>query len=142
MSPEDDRPPSDEGEEETDKHLHHKARKILEESIAMPFFKDHRDHMPMILNLHADLSDEGDYYSLKARMPGLSKEDVQVSATEHSIDIFLTSDEEEEQVDTELDHFKDPSFHSSYYLSDEIEPKEISSVFEEGVLRVKAIKRK
>ncbi|MFH1721598.1 MAG: Hsp20/alpha crystallin family protein [Candidatus Altiarchaeota archaeon] len=130
---------SDSGEKP---HFHHCARKILEESIAMPFFKDNKDHMPVILNLHAGLTDEGDYYLLKTSIPCLGEDDVKVSAGEHNIDVFLTSGaEEEKSQDKEFDHFEDPSFHSSYYLKDEVDPKSLEYTFKEETLKIKVTKK-
>ncbi len=122
-------------------HPHHCARKILEESIAMPFFRDSKDHLPAVLNLHAGIVDEGDRYELTTEIPCLADDAVTVTAAENSLDVLLTHDEDEPQGVDEHDHFDDPSFHSSYYLPDAIDPNSLTYSFVRGTLKASAKKK-
>jgi len=115
------------------------GRHVVEQAIATQFFREHKDHMPAILQLRADILEEGEYIVLKAKIPGVSEDEVEVTATEHSIDVSIPSEEEESPITGEKEHHPSTLIsHNSYLLTEPIDPESLEVSFEGDKLIVKA----
>ena len=85
-----------------------------------------------------DITDEGDYYELKADLPGFKKEDVKLDLDNGYLTISAQRNEELDDKDNEGRYIRQEratgSCARSFYVGKELEPKDISAKFENGIL--------
>lgn len=95
-------------------------------------------------NLSADVWEEDNNIFVKMAMPGIKKEDINISATTDSITVEGNSKEESEKKDKKyfLKTFQTSSYSQSFNLPTTVNPDEVEAKFEDGVLTVKLPKAK
>ena len=91
----------------------------------------------------SDLEDKGTHYELKADLPGLSKDKVDIKVTNDSIEISGKQEEakEEESANYLLRERRWASFSRSYGFPDEVKPSEAEAEMKNGILHVKLPKK-
>lgn len=104
-------------------------RYMVEDIVVTPFFRRHRGHMPATIKLHAEIKEEGDKVVLESKVAGYGEDDVEVSATENTIDVTLILERKDSG---------DLKFHNSYFTPKPIEPKGLRVQHKGGFLRVTA----
>lgn len=95
-------------------------------------------------NLSADIWEEDNNIFVKMAMPGIKKEDINISATTDSITVEGNSKEESEKKDKKyfLKTFQTSSYSQSFNLPTTVNPDEVEAKFEDGVLTVRLPKAK
>ncbi len=91
----------------------------------------------------SDLQDKGTHYELKADLPGISKENVDIKVTKDSIEVSGKQEEakEEESANYLLRERRWASFNRSYGFPEEVKPKEAEAEIKNGILYVKVPKK-
>lgn len=91
----------------------------------------------------SDIEDKGDHYELKADLPGVSKDDVDITVTNDTIEISgeQKKAKEEESENYLLRERRWASFKRSYGLPDEVLPDEAEAEMKNGILTVKVPKK-
>ncbi|UCE80637.1 MAG: Hsp20/alpha crystallin family protein [Methanobacteriota archaeon] len=91
-----------------------------------------------------DISDEGKDFVLKAEIPGIGKDDLNIEVTENGIEISGESSSEKEEKDKETGFVRKERhyarFHRSLPFPDKIVPDKVDAQLKDGVLTVKAPK--
>lgn len=85
-----------------------------------------------------DLSEKDGKYTLKAELPGLSKDDITISLNEGYVTISgkRESEKEEEDRDYHMKEMRCGSFSRSLRLPKEIDSDHVDATFKDGVLTV------
>lgn len=91
----------------------------------------------------SDLEDKGDHYELKADLPGVSKDNVDITVTNDTLEI---SGEQKEAKKEESENYllrerRWASFKRSYGFPDEVLPDEAEAEMKNGILTVKVPKK-
>ena len=85
-----------------------------------------------------DITDEGDYYELKADLPGFKKDEISLDLRDGYLTISAQRNEELDDKDNEGRYIRQEratgSCARSFYVGKELEPKDISAKFENGIL--------
>ena len=91
----------------------------------------------------SDLEDKGDHYMLKADLPGIKKDNVDIKVTNDSIEISGKQEEarEEESTDYLLRERRWASFERSFTLPEEVLPDEADAEMKDGILTLKVPKK-
>jgi HSP20 family protein len=91
----------------------------------------------------SDLEDKGDHYRLKVDLPGISKEDVDITVTNDTIEISGEEKEakEEESTNYLLRERRRASFKRRYGFSDKVLPDKAEAEMKNGILTVKLPKK-
>ena len=86
-----------------------------------------------------DIFTEGDNVVLKAELPGMKKEDIDVSLTEDTITISGEKEKEKKVEKKDYHRFERSygSFRRSFSLPVEVEPEKASAKFKNGVLEIR-----
>jgi HSP20 family protein len=105
-------------------------------------FYDARAELPVILRRRhplVDIYETPDEVVVDADLPGVQKEDIEVSATEDTITIKAEA-EKEEEVEEEGYYLKERG-HMKFYrrlpLPKKVKPKQIKAKYQNGILTVK-----
>jgi HSP20 family protein len=90
-----------------------------------------------------DLEDRGDHYMLKADLPGVTKEDVEIKVTGDSIEIRGQQEEEKEETSPNylLKERRWNTFTRRFSFPEEVRPKEAEAEMSKGVLTMKIPKK-
>lgn len=93
-------------------------------------------------NIPIDIQDEGDRYVVKADLPGLEKDEIDLRADEKSLEIMAESNHEvkEENEKYVKRERQSRSFRRTVRWPQKIDPESIEAEFEEGVLSIHADK--
>ena len=85
-----------------------------------------------------DLKEDADKYELRAEMPGVRPEDVQIEVTAGTISISGEFKQKDEQKEGEYirREIRQGRFHRMFSLPVEIDPKKVDASFRDGVLTV------
>lgn len=87
-----------------------------------------------------DVADNGQEYVVKAEVPGIRKEDLNIEVTENSIEISGESKAEEKEEDKSKGYLRHERRYSSFYrsipLPDSILPDKAEAELKDGVLTV------
>lgn len=86
-----------------------------------------------------DLIDEGDHYRVQVELPGLSKEDVDVTLNNESLSIH--GERKEEEGKTFLHRERLYLFKRSVTFPDEVDPNSVEASMQNGVLELKIRKK-
>ena len=92
-----------------------------------------------------DISDKDDHYEITAELPGVSKEDIHVTLTDGVLTLEAESKQEnQEEKDGKIirQERRYGKFMRSFNLGGEVSESDISAVFKDGVLQLKAPKLK
>jgi len=127
-------------DEKDDKASEGGFRRMLEETVITPFFRHHSSHMPATLKLLGEVSDEGDYVVLKASVPGLDLDQIDVSATVNTFDLSLSFRRTDSHEDKEIAHEDDRTLTSSYVTPCPIDPDRLEVSFTDDSLEARAPK--
>jgi HSP20 family protein len=88
-----------------------------------------------------DLSDNGKEYVVKAEVPGISKDDLNIEITEHGIEISGETKAEEKEEDKEKGYLRHERRYSSFYrslpLPNAVQTDKADAVLKDGVLTVR-----
>lgn len=88
-----------------------------------------------------DLSDNGKEYVVKAEVPGISKEDLNIEITEHGIEISGETNAVEAEEDKEKGYLRHERRYSSFYrslpLPSAVQTDKAEANLKDGVLTVK-----
>jgi HSP20 family protein len=104
-------------------------------------FYDTRAELPVMLRRHplVDIHETKDLIVVVADLPGVKKEDIEVSATEDTLTINSET-EKEEEVEEEGYYLKERG-HMKFYrrlpLPKKVKPKQIKAMYQNGTLTVK-----
>jgi HSP20 family protein len=94
------------------------------------------------LSLSVDIFEEGDDIVVKAEIPGIAKEDLEVSVTDNTITI--SGEKKKEEKIEKKNYFRMErtygSFTRSIPVPSEIEKDKIKAKFKDGVLEIRAPK--
>jgi HSP20 family molecular chaperone IbpA len=107
-------------------------RYMIEEITVTPFFKRHRGHMPATIKLSAEVIEAGSDVVLETDVTGYDKEDVEISATNNTIDITLVMERAQSG---------DIKFHNSYFTPVPINPDRMKIEQKNGKLKVTVPKK-
>jgi HSP20 family protein len=91
----------------------------------------------------SDLEDKGDHYELKADLPGIQKENVEINVTNDTIEISGKQQPSREEESTEylLKERRWASFDRSFTLPEDILPDKAEAEMKNGILTVKVPKK-
>lgn len=111
---------------------------------------DHLEHdlfgdmMTSLPDFRADILDEGDFYTMKAELPGFQKEDISIDVDGDVMTVSAAQKEESEEKDKKGNYVRRErrcgSFSRRFDLS-EIQADEIGAAYENGVLILKLPKK-
>ena len=91
-----------------------------------------------VSSFRTDVTDTGDAYKLEAELPGFKKEDIQIDVENEVLTISAQRNEELDDKDNEGRYIRleraTGSCARSFYVGKELEPKDISAKFENGIL--------
>ncbi len=124
------------------------------------FIKSVNDEISSILNRHFDdiysdydrdmdklsmpveLTDKKDEYDIRAELPGVKKEDLDIDLNENYLTIRAKKVEEhkENENDYKKSEFKYGEFSRSIYLPQDVDFEKIDAKLEHGILKIKAPK--
>jgi HSP20 family protein len=89
-----------------------------------------------------DMYEEGDKIVVKAELPGVSKEDVEVAL--EADDLVIKGERKSEQVIDEQNYYRMERSFGSFYrrlpMPEGVQPDQISANFKDGILEVRAPK--
>ncbi len=88
-------------------------------------------------NLYADVWEEGDNFYIKMAMPGVDKQNIEISTTPESVTIKgSTKKEEEKTTDKKNYYFKsiDTSFEQTFNLPTRFDSDKAAAKYENGIL--------
>jgi HSP20 family protein len=89
-----------------------------------------------------DMYEEGDNIVIKAELPGVTKDDVEVAL--EADDLVIKGERKSEQVVDEQNYYRMERSFGSFYrrlpMPEGLEPDQISANFQDGVLEVQATK--
>jgi HSP20 family protein len=90
----------------------------------------------------ADINEEDNKIIVKLDMPGVKKEDIQILATEHNIEV--RAERKEEKIEKGKRFYKHERAHKAYYrllpMPAKIKPNTVSAEYQDGVLKIEAEK--
>ena len=88
--------------------------------------------------LKTDIKDTGDSYTLEADLPGFKKDEISLDLRDGYLTISAQRNEELDDKDNEGHYIRQEratgSCARSFYVGKELEPKDISAKFENGIL--------
>ena len=100
-----------------------------------PEFESQKTAIPRVLT---DIQEDGDNFVLEADLPGFKKEDVKLDLDNGYLTISAQRNEELDDKDNEGRYIRQEratgSCARSFYVGKELEPKDISAKFENGIL--------
>ena len=101
-------------------------------------YPDYEDKMTMPVEIH----DKKGEYDIRAELPGVKKEDLDIDLNENYLTIRAKKVEENEQEDGSYkkSEFKYGEFSRSIYLPQDVDAEKIDATLEHGVLKIKAPK--
>jgi len=92
-----------------------------------------------------DLSDKGNEYLVKAELPGMDKDDVNIEVTENSIEISGESKTEQKEEDRKSGYLRQERRYASFYralpLPDEVLTDKADAELKNGILTVRLPKK-
>ena len=95
--------------------------------------------MEDVSRVSVDVFDEGDNVVVKAEVPGISKEDIEVSFSDNNTIMISGEKKKEEKVENK-DYYRMErsygSFHRSIVLPAEVNPDQASATFKDGILDI------
>lgn len=83
-----------------------------------------------------DIFEEKEGYTLFADMPGVSKENLELTLDNNELTILGKISETEEFGNSEYSEFTDTNFKRTFIVNDEIDTKNISAIMDNGILRL------
>lgn len=91
----------------------------------------------------SDIEDKGTHYELKADLPGVSKNDIDIKVTEEGIEISGKQEEKNEETSSNflLRERRWSSFTRSFSFPEPVLPKKAEAEMKNGILRVKVPKK-
>jgi len=91
----------------------------------------------------SDIEDKGTHYELKADLPGVSKNDVDIKVTEEGIEISGKQEEKNEETSNNflLRERRWSSFTRSFSFPEPVLPKKAEAEMKNGILHVKVPKK-
>jgi len=100
-------------------------------SLRMPEFE--------ALTPSVDIYEEGDDVIVKAELPGLKKEDIEVTLTEDTLTLSGEKKKEEKVEKKDYHRFERSygSFTRSFHLPKEVQTEKVAAKFKDGVLEIK-----
>lgn len=118
------------------------------------FIKSVNDEISSILNRHFDdiypdyedkmtmpveINDKKNEYDIRAELPGVKKEDLDIDLNENYLTIRAKKIEEHEEKDASYkkSEFKYGEFSRSIYLPQDVDSEHIDATLEHGVLKIK-----
>lgn len=109
------------------------------------FFGDSFDHLfSNATNFDVDIKESDTYYMLKADMPGLTKEDIQLDYTNNVLSISAHREEGKDEEDKEGNYIRRERSVRSYnrqFLLKNVKEDGITAKFDNGVLTVQLPKK-
>lgn len=92
-----------------------------------------------IASLNADLWEKDQDIFIKMALPGVKKEDIEITINEDSITIKGSTKDKEERDDTKKYYFKsmESSFEQTFNLPTKVDAGQADAKFEDGVLNIK-----
>lgn len=96
------------------------------------------DKMPMPV----EISDKKEEYDIRAELPGVKKEDLDIDLNDNYLTIRATKTEEHDEKDNSYkkSEFKYGEFSRSIYLPQDVDYDKIDAKLEHGILKIKAPK--
>jgi HSP20 family protein len=92
-----------------------------------------------------DLADKGNEYLVKAELPGINKEDVNIEVTENSIEISGETKTDQKEEDKKSGYLRQERRYASFYrslpLPDEILTEKADAELKDGILTVRLPKK-
>lgn len=115
------------------------SRSIFDDFFSVPtIFDEMFDRSFMSKNVFADIWEEGDNYFVKMAMPGVSKDDINISISEDSVTISAHTQKEEksEENDNKKYYCKtmESSYEQTFNLPTKVDSESADAKYEEGVL--------
>lgn len=103
-----------------------------------PFSLDVFDDEPMFRTPLANITDEGDHFSLTAELPGLEKGDLEITINDGMLEIKgeKKSETEEKEKGYVRREYSSSSYYRSFAVPDSVEEDKIDATLEMGVLKL------
>jgi HSP20 family protein len=122
------------------------AEKWFEDAFRRPFSLLSRRRWPQIsaaimeeVMPTVDIFDEGDNLVVKAELPGIKKEDIDISITDHTVKI--TGEKKREEKVEKKDYYWEErsygSFTRSFQVPAEVQTDKVKANFKDGVLEIR-----
>ena len=87
-----------------------------------------------------DITDEGDYYELKADLPGFKKDEVNVELENGYLTISAEKGLDKNESDKKGKYIRQERYAGacsrSFYVGEHVEPEDIRAKFENGILQI------
>ena len=87
-----------------------------------------------------DITDEGDYYELKADLPGFKKDEVNVELKNGYLTIQAAKGLDKEEQDKKGKYIRQERYAGacsrSFYVGTDLQPKDVSAKFTDGILEL------
>ena len=87
-----------------------------------------------------DITDEGDYYELKADLPGFKKDEVTLELKDGCLTIQAVKGLDKDTSDKKGKYIRQERYAGacsrSFYVGEAVEPEDVSAKFEDGILTV------
>lgn len=103
-------------------------------------YPEYEDKMTMPVEIH----DKKDEYDIRAELPGVKKEDLDIDLNENYLTIRAKKveehNEEEKDGSYKKSEFKYGEFSRNIYLPQDVDAEKIDATLEHGVLKIKAPK--
>ncbi|HJT10733.1 MAG TPA: Hsp20/alpha crystallin family protein [Candidatus Nitrosotalea sp.] len=98
---------------------------------------------PMSASLSCDVTDEGDRYVITADMPGISKEDVKLDASDSTLEISAEHKEHEEEKKKNYvrKERRFVSYHRTLPLSEKVDSSKAKAKLNNGILTIEVPKQ-
>jgi len=109
----------------------------------LPFEGEKRDTYPVVREPLMDLVDEKDQYKVILEVPGINKEDIDISVTEDSVTIKAETKTEQKKEDKGYyyQERKYGSFQRSFRLPGEVIPDSAAAEYKNGILEIRLKKK-
>ena len=94
-------------------------------------------------SMPVEISDKGDKFELKAELPGVKKEDLDIDIDSNYVVINAKKSEEKEEKDKSYTktEFRYGEFSRTLYFPEEIDTEKTDAKLEHGILKIEAYKK-
>lgn len=113
-----------------------RLQRVMDRMLEEPFFRPTEGYMPTVPAMAVDLQEGDNEYTLKATVPGVKPEDVDITVSDNLLTIKADVQEEKETKEGTY-HLKERRFGTysrSFTLPTPVKAEEAKATFENGVL--------
>ena len=88
----------------------------------------------------AEIRENDDRYQLAVELPGISKDAIEIKATEHGMAVSAERSNVDPGEDRVLSEFRYGSWRRSFYFGKRIDPNQLQAELQDGILHITAPK--